>query len=165
LGSVSARDVNMEFRVTFPTTVSGSGGVFAYGVVRRQSGGSYYRVGVFVDAAGKVWIRGQNHAGTALFPDVDAGLTHTGGTTYAVRVQTAGASPTTIRAKVWNATAAEPVAWAVEKTDSTLGPQTAGSIGIRTISTSQTAMTLAFDDFVATESVDAGLLATVFEVA
>lgn len=150
LGSVSARDVDLTFEVTFPTTVSGAGGVFAYGVLRRQSGGSYYRIGLFVDAAGNVWIRGQNHAGMALFADVDAGLAHVGATTYALRVQTAGASPTTIRTKVWKATETEPTAWAAETTDSTLGPQTAGSIGIRTISTSQTAMALAFDDFVAT---------------
>ena len=153
LGSVSARDVDLTFEVTFPTTVSGAGGVFAYGVLRRQSGGSYYRIGVFVDAAGKVWIRGQNQASLALFPDVDTGLAHVGATTYVTRVQTAGASPTTIRTKVWKATETEPAAWAAETTDGTLGPQTAGSIGIRTISTSQTAMALAFDDFVATSIV------------
>jgi hypothetical protein len=133
-------------------------------MLRRQSGGSYYRVGLFVDVAGKVWIRGQNHAGNALFPDVDTGLAHLGGTTYVVRVQAVGASPTTIRAKAWKATAAEPAAWAAEKTDSTLGPPTAGSTGIRTISTSQTVMTVSFDDLVATEAVAVGLLATVFDV-
>jgi hypothetical protein len=151
LGSVSARDVDLAFEVTFPSTVSGTGGVFAYAVLRRQAGGSYYRIGVLVDAAGKVWIRGQNHAGNALFPDVDTVLSHAAGTTYAVHVQAVGASPTTIRAKLWKATESEPAAWATEQTDGTLGPQAAGSIGIRTISTSQTAMALAFDDLIATQ--------------
>jgi hypothetical protein len=149
LGSVSVRDLDVAFKVTFPTTVSGTGGVFVYGVVRRQSGGSYYRIGAFVDSAGKVWIRGQNQAGTAVFADVDSGLTHAAGTTYVLRLQAVGASPTTLRTKIWKATASEPAAWAVEQNDSTVGPQTAGSIGIRTISTSQTAMALAFDDLIA----------------
>jgi large repetitive protein len=69
--------------------------------------------------------------------DVNTGLGFTVGQKYVLRVQAQGASPTTIRAKVWRAGTAEPTAGMATGTDST-GPQTAGSVGVRTLNTSTT---------------------------
>ena len=47
-----------------------------------------------------------------------------------VRIQVTGVSPTTIRTKVWQASAPEPAAWTATATDSTAGWQTAGGVGL-----------------------------------
>ena len=48
-----------------------------------------------------------------------------------MRFEVSGTSPTTTRAKVWLASAAEPAAWRVSAADSTSGYQVAGSVGLR----------------------------------
>jgi hypothetical protein len=132
--------------VTLPSAVSGSGSVFAYLVLRRQNNGTYYRVGIYVTSSGRVWIRGQTHDGSNLFADVDTGLTSWPGDTFAVRVQTQGASPTTIRAKAWKVLTGEPAGWSAVGTNSTNGLQRTGSLGVRTVNQTSTSMTLEFDD-------------------
>jgi hypothetical protein len=47
-----------------------------------------------------------------------------------VRLQVTGTSPTTLRLKVWPATAAEPAAWQLTGTDSAAGLQVAGAVGV-----------------------------------
>ncbi|WP_073392343.1 PKD domain-containing protein [Jatrophihabitans endophyticus] len=63
-----------------------------------------------------------------------AGLTYTPGTVLRLRVQVTGTSPTSVRARVWNSSVAEPTAWQVTATDSTAGLQAAGTIGLAFIS-------------------------------
>jgi N-acetylneuraminic acid mutarotase len=148
LPAVSVRDADATVSITFPDAPSGSGTFFGYGVLRRQSGGAYYRVGLFVTSGGKVFIRGQTSSGVALFPDVDTGLSFTAGDTFALRVQAVGASPTTIRAKAWEQGTAEPTGWNVTTTNSASGLQQAGSVGLRTVTTgTSAATTLRIDDF------------------
>jgi hypothetical protein len=93
-----------------------------------------------------VVIRGQTSAGTNVFADADTGLTFTPGDTFVLRVQAEGANPTTIRAKVWRAGAAEPSAWMATATNTTAALQTAGTLGIRTVNSSSTVTTLSFDN-------------------
>jgi hypothetical protein len=57
------------------------------------------------------------------------GVTYTAGAKLRVRVEASGTSPTTVRAKVWPSSGAEPSAWLNTATDSTSGLQTAGSVG------------------------------------
>jgi large repetitive protein len=47
-----------------------------------------------------------------------------------MRLQVSGASPTTLRGKVWAASAAEPSAWMMQTTDSTAGLQAPGYVGV-----------------------------------
>jgi hypothetical protein len=140
--------------VTFPSAVS-SGGVWAYLLLRRQSSGAnaYDRIGLFVDARNKLFIRGQTDgngsSATDLFADFDTGLAFTPGNSFVLRVQLQGASPTTVRVKAWRLGSSEPTAWSLTTTTS-LGPQVAGSLGIRTVNTSTTNRTLPFDNLLAT---------------
>ena len=68
-----------------------------------------------------------------------------------VRVQVTGTSPTTLRAKVWQATAAEPSAWTVTANDSTAGWQVAGGIGLDGyLSRSSASLTARFDNIAGT---------------
>ncbi|MFB4351501.1 PKD domain-containing protein, partial [Microbacterium sp. CR_7] len=59
-----------------------------------------------------------------------SGLTVTAGTTLTVRVEASGTSPTTVRAKVWKAGAAEPGSWQVSASDSTAALQAPGQVGL-----------------------------------
>ncbi len=53
------------------------------------------------------------------------------GTPYTVRAQAWGTTPTTLRAKVWPTGTSEPAAWTVTRTDSTVGLQAAGAVGLK----------------------------------
>jgi len=67
-------------------------------------------------------------------------------------VQGFGASPTTLRAKIWSATAAEPDAWLETVTDSTDGLQVAGSVGLASnLAGNFNTSVIRIDDLVATE--------------
>jgi hypothetical protein len=150
LAAVSERDLDAQVEVTFPSAVS-SGGVWAYLVLRRQKngGGANDRIGLFVDSRNKLFVRGQTNNASALFADFDTGLVFTPGNSFVLRVQVQGASPTAIRVKAWRLGGSEPTAWSLTST-TTLGPQTAGSLGIRTLNTSTTNRTLPFDNLLAT---------------
>jgi hypothetical protein len=146
LGSTSARDIDVKVDTTFGAVSSGSH--LNYVIARRQSTGSYLRVGL-VAGGGKLLIRGQTSGGTNVFPDVDTGLGFTAGTAYSLRVQLQGASPTTIRARAWKTGTAEPTTWKVQATTSS-GPQTAGALGLRQIATGSAGTTVKVDNLAAT---------------
>jgi N-acetylneuraminic acid mutarotase len=149
LASTSIRDVDVRSKLVFPGLPSGDS-VFSYLTLRDQPGGAHYRVGLYLTPAGKIFVRGQTHAGTALFADVDTGLSLVAGDVFVLRVQVEGSNPTVIRAKAWKQGTSEPVGWAASATDSTTGLQVPGALGIRTINLSSGGMTLGFDDFLAT---------------
>jgi hypothetical protein len=148
LGSTSVRDVDCRVEISLPASINvkGSKGLFGSLVLRHQASGADYRVGLFLSGTGKAFIRGQTSTGTNVFADADTGLTFAARDTFVLRVQAQGASPTTIRAKVWKAGAAEPSAWTVTATDTTAALQTAGTLGIRTLNSAPSATTLSFDN-------------------
>jgi PKD repeat protein len=76
------------------------------------------------------------------------GLTHAAGAQFWIRLEVAGASPTTLRARVWADGAAEPGGWNVQTTDSTAALQGAGGIGVNTYlsgSTTNAPVAFSFD--------------------
>ena len=58
------------------------------------------------------------------------GLTYDAAVGVRIRVQVTGANPTTVRARVWSASAAEPTTWAVTASDATPALQAAGGVGV-----------------------------------
>lgn len=60
-----------------------------------------------------------------------SGLSYTAGIQPNARLQVHGTSPTALRLRVWANGSAEPAAWAVTTTDSSLALQAAGSVGLR----------------------------------
>jgi hypothetical protein len=91
--------------------------------------------------------------GTTLQAVPVSGLTYSAGQQLSLRVQAVGSSPTTLRAKVWPSTQAEPAAWQVTATDSTAGLQSAGGVGLRaylSASATATPVTVRFDNFLVT---------------
>jgi hypothetical protein len=144
LGSTSARDVDVKVDATFGAV---SGLQLHYLLVRRQSTGEYLRVGL-VGGSGKLTIRGQTSSAVNVFGETDTGLGFAANTPYTLRVQVQGASPTTIRAKAWKTGTTEPSAWNVQATSSA-GPQTAGAIGLRLITSSTSSTTIKTDNLTA----------------
>ena len=145
LASTPTRDVDATVKMTL-SGVSGSGGS-AYGalLLRRQTDGSYYRVGLWALATGKLIIHSQTGAGETVAPDVDTGIPFTPGA-YMMRVQVQGANPTTLRVKAWKPGTTEPTTWRTNTTV-TRGPQVAGTLGLRTSVSSTTApVTFKLDD-------------------
>jgi hypothetical protein len=56
--------------------------------------------------------------------------THVAGTDFTLKFQVSGVSPTTVRAKAWLSSGAEPGSWQLETTDSTAALQLASAIGL-----------------------------------
>jgi parallel beta-helix repeat protein len=69
------------------------------------------------------------------------------GSPVRVKVEVTGTNPTTVRAKVWQAGAAEPADWNQSATDGTPGWQTSGQAGISNfLSTGSVPLNVRFDD-------------------
>ncbi|HET7399308.1 MAG TPA: PKD domain-containing protein [Intrasporangium sp.] len=93
-----------------------------------------YRAKVSVAASGAVSVALTRFSGgveATLQPAVALpGVVYSPNTRLAVRMEVAGTSPTTLRAKVWPQGSPEPAAWTRSATDSTASLQTAGAVGV-----------------------------------
>jgi hypothetical protein len=109
------------------------GPVYNTVVGRRVSSGNEYDVRVTLGLGGQVnlWLVKQvGGVETSLTPEaVVPKLTYTAGAVLDVRLQVVGTSPTTVRARTWLSTAAEPNTWNATATDSTAALQAPGAVG------------------------------------
>ncbi|WP_169951621.1 LamG-like jellyroll fold domain-containing protein [Microbispora sp. H11081] len=133
LNGVSSTMTDTTF--SFTTDKPGTGnGIYIWAVGRGVSGQGDYRARVRLLSSNGVGLSVSRtdsaNAETILGSEQTvAGLTYSAGTVLKVRVQVSGTSPTTVQAKVWRATDAEPGSWQVTATDSTAALQTAGGVG------------------------------------
>ncbi|MGH2755206.1 MAG: hypothetical protein ACRDLB_12360, partial [Actinomycetota bacterium] len=146
LSDTSSLNADLRTRIRFPKVPS-TGNYFSYALLRKN-GGTYYRVGPYVNAQGDISLRGQTGSGASLFADVSTGLNLSTGDVLALRVKIEGASPTTIQAKVWKVGTSEPDSWLITESDNAAGLQTAGAVGLRTVNQSNASATIKFDDFI-----------------
>ena len=132
LGSLSAGDVALQtsLRLTAPPT---GGGTYVY-LAARRTGSTSYRATLKFTATGSVIVSVTRLVGGAestlrsyVLPEKYAA-----GDVLNVRLDVAGTGTTTLNAKAWAATAAEPAAWQVTATDTTAALQTAGAVGVAT---------------------------------
>jgi PKD repeat protein len=153
-GSTSQRE---QLTFSLDKRPAGSGGwVLVRG--RMIDGAGEYRLRIALTAGGGVSARlhRTDAAGTetALGSAVTAtGVTHNAGTVLAAAFEVVGTSPTTLRAKVWNAAQPEPGAWLVQVTDATPALQAAGYTGLAAIlssSASNAPVVARFDNYVVT---------------
>ncbi|MDR6973160.1 PKD domain-containing protein [Leifsonia shinshuensis] len=143
--STSRSDVT----VTFTTDLAATGGGIFVSAIPRQVGSVTYDGRVLLTSSGAVQIQLLAN-GAALQAVTVSGLTYAPGQQLALRVEAVGSSPTTLRARVWSATQAEPTGWQVTATDSTAGLQSAGSPGLRaylSAAATSTPVTVRFDNF------------------
>ena len=148
LAGMSSRDNDVRATIGFARPTSGS--LYA-AVTARQVGTATYVGRAVVSSTGSVQAQVQR-SGTTLRATTVSGLRVAATDRLHVRVQAVGASPTTVRVKVWKVGTNEPGAWQVSVTDATAGLQTAGSVGFSTYlsgSASPSALVVTVDDVTA----------------
>ena len=153
LAGVSTNAVDVTAGVRMDKRVN-TGAAF-FGTIGRRIGSADYRLKVKVEANGLVTVYAIRFAGgeTTLSSVLVPGLTYTAGARLNTRLQVTGTAPTTVRARVWLSTSAEPTTWQVTATDSTAALQSPGSVGLFTYisgASSNTPWIFRFDDFLAT---------------
>ncbi|WP_256793606.1 PKD domain-containing protein [Terrabacter sp. Ter38] len=129
LAGVSSTDTDLSMRFTFDTAPTG-GGHYGY-FTARGSFNDAYRTKVFVAANGAMTValtKVVAGAETTFASQTLTGVTFVPGTSYSVRMQAWGTSPTRLTAKVWRSSDTEPTAWTVSATDATASLQVAGGI-------------------------------------
>jgi hypothetical protein len=134
LSSVSARDVDLRVDTSYDKAMTGGGAWVALLARRTPTGSNDYRVKVKKVPSGAVTlsiVKLVNGTETVLASRTISGLV--AGTTdvLRMRMQVVDSGPSTISAKVWKTTAAEPAAWQVTVTDATPQLQAAGAVGVR----------------------------------
>lgn len=133
LDGVSAPSSDLRLAFALDKQPTGSG-LYLSAFGRRTPGGSYYAKARITGTGAVILylVRRPTGGGEVALQSAlqIPGLTHTPGDTLLLRLQTTGASPTTVRAKVWKAGTPEPGTWQRSVTDSTAGLQTAGSVGV-----------------------------------
>jgi hypothetical protein len=141
--------------VTLSTNKAASGGSQMASLTSRfVSGAGEYRARTrFTGSVVRLALvrTGPTGSETVLTETVVSGISHAAGTQYRVRFEVEGAAPTTLRARLWLATDAEPATWTVQTTDASAALQTPGLSGLTTYlssSTSNAPVTFTFDDLV-----------------
>uniref|UniRef100_UPI00109C934B PKD domain-containing protein n=1 Tax=Microbacterium sp. K24 TaxID=2305446 RepID=UPI00109C934B len=140
-------------RVSVSTDASVVGGAATATIIGRQVGASNYSTRVRFEVGGGVrlyLLRDEVALGSYLMP----AFTYTPGTTLNVALSVTGTNPTTLGAKVWAATDAEPANWQITATDTTAAMQATGTIGLmNTVSSASTLPSTVFrwDDLTVTK--------------
>ncbi|WP_426623161.1 PKD domain-containing protein [Leifsonia sp. McL0607] len=128
LKSVSSSRTDSSVSVT--TDIAPTGGGAFVTAIGRQVGSVAYEGRAWLSASGAVQVQ-LLQSGTTIQSAVVSGVTYTPGMQLNLRVQVFGTSPTTIQAKLWPATQAQPSNWQVSTTDSTAALQAAGNVGLK----------------------------------
>jgi PKD repeat protein len=130
LNGISQTDVDAQATATIDRLPAGGSAYLS--LVGRRVGTSDYSARAVISSTGTVSLAIMQNDSTSLARVGVSGLTVAPGTALKMRLQVSGTSPTTIRAKIWNAANAEPTAWQTTTTDTTAALQSAGSVGLRT---------------------------------
>lgn len=147
LSGVSTANSDSQVSFSLDTVPTGTGSYAR--IFARQSASGNYSADAWMKPTGVVALV-IKQGSTVLSTTTVSGLTYTAGTVLNLRVQVSGSSPTTIRGRIWAASATEPTTWLSTVTDSTAALQSAGSPGLQAAtSSSATASVLTrFDNFV-----------------
>jgi PKD repeat protein len=119
----------------------------------RRVGTDAYAARLRLAADGSVQLHVTRGNGTPVAGGVVTGLTFAAGDQLRVRLQVEGASPTTVRAKVWRVGTAEPTNWGATMTDNTIpGLQAPGGLGLQSYTggvSGNPAVVFSYDDLLA----------------
>jgi PKD repeat protein len=129
LDSVSALDVAASVDLSWSDAPSG-GGYYTQLQVRRQGADAYFVRIRNAPGLTTLTLMRVSAGSTLSLSTVSLPLSYSPGDVWRVRFEAEGASPTTLRAKMWDASTAEPAEWDVTATDSTAGLQQAGGVGV-----------------------------------
>jgi PKD repeat protein len=132
LQSVRQTNIDTKADVALSNAATG-GGAYVSVLNRRVSNGNDYQLKLRYLAGGSVSAfisRTVGNTATTLSTLTVPNLIVAPGDVLRVRFQVLGTNPTTLKAKVWRANAAEPTSWLLTSTDSTAALQTAGDVGV-----------------------------------
>jgi hypothetical protein len=126
-------DVRIAMSVDQPP---GGPGYFVNVIGRKVGSHGDYRAkfGIAANGTVAVWLVKTVGTTETVIGSASTGLKYTVGETLVFRTQVSGTGSTTVRAKVWKITAAEPTTWAVSGTDSTkraTGPWISGPVRLQ----------------------------------
>ncbi|MEA2622083.1 MAG: hypothetical protein QOH61_993, partial [Chloroflexota bacterium] len=151
LSSLSERDVDVTVQVATDKVSAGTD-QYTYLVLRRHENGNEYRAKVRFGVNGGIFVMATRVVGnveSGIGTEVRLGsLVRTAGQAFLVRAQATGASPTTLRMKVWPEGTLEPATWLYTQTNAEATLQSAGAIGLRVFAGSATTnapITYSFD--------------------
>jgi PKD repeat protein len=124
---------NLLFSFTLAKAPTG-GGTYVSAIPRAVSTNNEYRAQVRLQSTGAVGLsllayNGSSTATTLVAEKTISGLTAAAGTSYSVRVEAVGTSPTIVRARVWVTGTTEPTTWQETVTDSSSALQVGGGVG------------------------------------
>jgi CSLREA domain-containing protein len=167
LTEVSAREVDITFRMRTDGPAPTGGFLFTFVAARRTSSGTgneYLGRMTFDNSA--VTLQAFKVLNCPTQPCQPVAIGAVGGAPAAhfvagnfirVRMQVQGANPTTLRLRAWDDGTVEPTTWSVQVTDAEPSLQVAGSVGLRSLAVGNLsrAITFSFDDFRAV-SLDVG---------
>jgi PKD repeat protein len=131
LAAVSAQDVAVQATFTLPRLSTGGGTYVSLG--SQQVGTSDYRVKLWFRPTGEVQVmlaRYVNNTETLLGGYVLPGG-YVAGRALVVRFETSGTGTTTLKVKAWVAGRAEPIDWALVRTDATAALQRPGALFVQ----------------------------------
>jgi PKD repeat protein len=135
LASVSSAKTDLVTTVTADKAMTGNGIYFSL-AGRKVGSNNEYRADVRLALGGSVNLHLARVVGgteTSLTAQANVpGVSFAPGTKISMRIQVTGTNPTTVRARVWLATATEPTTWGATITDSTAVLQSAGAISLTT---------------------------------
>ncbi|MFE6354385.1 hypothetical protein ACFVOO_16305 [Streptomyces rochei] len=141
-----AVDVDLTVTVTVPVLPAGDG-IYLYVLARSDAAvANFYFARLYISTTGTAELSLRKRApAEAVLATAAATLPHVAGASYRVRLRAEGS---TLRAKAWRTTTAEPAAWQVTATDTDLpGP---GVVGLRSYigpaSTNTLPVAIAWDD-------------------
>ncbi|MCW2530198.1 MAG: domain containing protein [Pseudonocardiales bacterium] len=133
LPSVLRPNADVTAVMTVDKVVTGNG-LYATITGRRLSPNNEYRARLRFTSTGQIALLLTRMVGgteTALGSEVTVtGLTYATGIAISIRVQVSGSGPTTVRARAWRSTGAEPAAWTATSSDATAALQGAGAVGV-----------------------------------
>ncbi len=156
LNSVATRDVDLAYTFWLEQMPTSSG-TTVWGIPRSTATGDY-RVRMNITPTGGMSAQLVRLVGseTVLVSSFNVSGSYTVNQRIKVRVQALGASPTTLRVKIWSdSEKEEPAAWLASVTDSTAGLQQAGAVGVASnLAGSFSSAVVRLDDFRATERAD-----------
>jgi hypothetical protein len=142
-------------KVSMDKIANGGGSFVSVGA--RTIGTSDYRAKVKVASNGALTlylVKVLSNAETTLTSvNLGSAFNYTTGATLQIRVQATGTSPTTVRAKAWKTSQAEPASWQLTTTDTSAGLQAAGGVGVATFLSSTSTnvpIVFSFDDLIVT---------------
>jgi PKD repeat protein len=130
LNSVSARDIDLRARLSYDKPATG-GGIYTSFIVRKNGTTDYHTTVRVTATAVAVDLRRTVNGTESILGQVNlTGNALAANQVLNIRYQAVGASPTTVRVKVWRDGTTEPSSWTLSRTDSTAGLQEAGAVGL-----------------------------------